>query len=199
MLSPGKPPSEGAKSNGYRINQADEALAIYDGRRAVNALVSTIGPPIQIFHPIFDYFLQTVINPDIQPTIEDLENVQDLMDHGSQVGLKEEGTRGYNQQVRKRLRKILKADLHEEPNPDGTRPDGVVTLQRDDARIAYLILELKRELGDGGCDPTTQAGLSMKRSWIDSDVSHNHVLFNTLSYSPHRDNLFARGVAARRF
>ncbi|KAF8162555.1 hypothetical protein B0H34DRAFT_651171 [Crassisporium funariophilum] len=79
----------------------------------------------------------------------------------------EERHDGHNEGLRKRLRHILRAEVHEEPNSDGTRPDGVITLQIGDTRIAYFILELKRELGEGGCDPTTQGGLSMKHSWID--------------------------------
>ncbi|KAI9431857.1 hypothetical protein H4582DRAFT_2198395, partial [Lactarius indigo] len=31
-------------------------------------------------------------------------------------------------------------------------------------------LEVKREIGEGGCDPTTQVGLSMRRSWIHESV-----------------------------
>jgi len=162
-------PSEGAKSTGYRKIQGDDAQAIYDGRRAPNGL-STIGPPIQIFHPIFDDFIHLVNDPDVQPSANDLKNVQELMYFASEVGRMEERHDGHNEGLRTRLRRILQAEVHEEPNPDGTKPDGVITLQIGDARITFLILELKRELGEGGCDPTTQVGLSMKRSWIDLSV-----------------------------
>ncbi|KAF9477785.1 PLP-dependent transferase [Pholiota conissans] len=37
-----------------------------------------------------------------------------------------------------------------------------------DARIALLVVEMKQELGAGACDPILQAGLSMRRIWIDS-------------------------------
>ncbi|KAH8980320.1 hypothetical protein EDB92DRAFT_1805783 [Lactarius akahatsu] len=39
-------------------------------------------------------------------------------------------------------------------------------VQTDKARIASFFLELKREIGEGGCDPTTQVSLSMRRTWI---------------------------------
>ncbi|TDL19319.1 hypothetical protein BD410DRAFT_727414 [Rickenella mellea] len=39
----------------------------------------------------------------------------------------------------------------------------------NDTRIPLVIIELKKELGEGGCDPTTQAGLSMKRYWIPAE------------------------------
>ena len=48
---------------------------------------------------------------------------------------------GQNEGLRKRLRHILQAGVHEEANSDGTKADGLVTLQIGDARIAFLILE----------------------------------------------------------
>ena len=56
---------------------------------------------------------------------------------------------------------------------NGTKADGVITLQIGDDRIVFLIIELKRELGEGGCDPATQAGLSMRRTWIELSVGYN--------------------------
>ncbi|KIM45752.1 hypothetical protein M413DRAFT_442362 [Hebeloma cylindrosporum] len=166
VLTPGATPSEGAKSSGYRKIQADNAQAIYDGRRAPHGL-STVAPPIQIFHPIFDDFINLVNDPGVQPTSDDLKQVQELMHYVAEVGRVDEGNGGYNAGLRKRLRNILQADVHEEPNSDGTMADGVVILQLRDAHIASLILEWKRELGEGDCDPSLQVGLSMKRSWID--------------------------------
>ena len=56
-------------------------------------------------------------------------------------------------------------------------------MQIGDDRIMFLILELKRELGEGGCDPTTQAGLSMKRSWIEPSVGYNRLRLDHMSDS----------------
>jgi hypothetical protein len=180
VLTQGPTPSEGAKSNGYRKIQTNEAQVIYDGRRAQNG-PSTIAPPIQIFHPIFDDFIHLVNDPGVQPTPDDLKKVQELMDYAAEVGRVEEGNGGYNEGLRGRLRRILQLDVHVEPNLDATSADGVITLQVGDARIAFLILELKRELGEGGCDPSLQAGLSMKRSWINPSVSNNHIHLDLMS------------------
>ena len=181
-------PSEGAKATWYRKTQGDDAQAIYDGRRAPNGLISTNGPPIQIFHPIFNDFIHFINDPDVQPTADDLKNVQELMYFASEVGRMEDRHDGRNEGLRERLRRILQTEVHEEPNTDGTIPDGIITLQIDDARIAFLILELKQELGEGGCDPTTQAGLSMKRSWIDPSVG-----FNPIHPVPMTDSLVEKG------
>ena len=183
VLTPGMTPSEGAKSTGYRKIQADNAQAIYDGRRAPTGLISTIAPPIQIFHPIFGDFIYLVNDPDFQPTVDDIKDVQELMYFASEVGRMEEGQHGLNEGLRKRLRRILQAGVHVEPNNDGTKADGVITLQIGDERIVFLILELKRELGEGGCDPTTQAGLSLKRSWIEHTVGYNRLRLDHTSNS----------------
>jgi hypothetical protein len=76
---------------------------------------------------------------------------------------------------------ILEAEVHEETNLNGTKLDGVDTLQIGDARIAFLIIELKREVGKCGCDPTTQAGLSMKPSLLDPSVSYNRIRLGLIS------------------
>ena len=183
MLTPGITPSEGAKATWYRKIQGDDAQVIYDGRRAPNGLISTVCPPIQIFHPIFDDFIHFVNDPDVQPTADDLKNVQELMYFASEVGRKEDRHDGHNDGLRELLRRILQAEVHEESNDDGTRPDGIITLQIGDARIAFLILELKRELGEGGCDPTIQAGLSMKHSWIGLSVGFNRIYPDPMSDS----------------
>jgi len=168
-------PSEAAKSNVYSQNQANDIQAIYDGRRPTHG-DHTAAPPIQIFHPIFDEFIHFVNDPDTQPTFQDLKDVEELMYFMSQVGRKEGGPDGYNDGVRRCLRRILNAEVHQGPNSDGTSADGVITLQIGDAHITSLIIELKRELSEGGCDPSTQAGLSMKRSWVDPSVSNHQIL-----------------------
>jgi len=129
VLTPGMTPSEGAKFTGYRRIQGDVTQAIYDGRRAPTGLISTIAPPIQIFHPIFDDFIHLVNDPDFQPTVDDIKDVQELMYFASEVGRMEEGQRGLNEGLRKRLRRILpvQAEVHVEPNDDGTKADGSTT------------------------------------------------------------------------
>ncbi|KAI0257032.1 hypothetical protein BJV78DRAFT_1159738 [Lactifluus subvellereus] len=73
----------------------------------------------------------------------------------------------YGDGVRRRLSRILGAPVRGDENPDGTRPDGVITAtSSDNTPIPYMFMELKREFGEGGCDPTSQVSLSMRRSWI---------------------------------
>ncbi|KAI0250721.1 hypothetical protein BJV78DRAFT_530877 [Lactifluus subvellereus] len=76
------------------------------------------------------------------------------------------GEKSYGDGVRQQLGRILGVPVHEDQNPDGTRPDGVITLASETTRIPYVFIELKREVGEGGCDSTSQVSLSMRRSWI---------------------------------
>lgn len=88
-----------------------------------------------------------------------------------------------NAEIRTKLTEILGLDIHEEPNIDKSSADGVYMFIVNKLHLPLLIMELKRELGDSTCDPSTQAGLTMRRSWIQDDVSpisirsSPHVLF----------------------
>jgi hypothetical protein len=174
----GPSPSQGAKSTGYHAIQSDNAQVIYDGRWACDGIGSTIGPPIQLFHPIFNEFFNLVNAPDTKPTTKDLKNVYELMDYVSEVGWKN----GYSEGLQARLTNILGFMIHEETNPDGFRTDNAITLQIGTTRIMTLIMEVKRELGEG-CDPSTQVSLSMRRSWIDSQVGYTHIHLDLMSDS----------------
>jgi len=59
-------------------------------------------------------------------------------------------------------------------NRDSTVCDGTMTTTVGSPvieSVAFLFREDKREIGDGGCDPTIQAGLSAARFWTHADVS----------------------------
>lgn len=64
-----------------------------------------------------------------------------------------------------KLSAILRINIIEELNTDGSMGHGVYMLQVNDIRIPLLIMELKGELGDGdSCDPSTQVGIALRRS-----------------------------------
>ena len=131
-------------------------------------MFSTIAPPLEIFHPVFAGFLHLIHDENLQLTNQDLEHARELLSYAAMVG---EAEIARNAEIRKILSRILQLPVHEEPNTDRTSADGVHVLVVGDVRIPLLIMELKRELGEGGCDPSTQAGITMRRSWIQEDVS----------------------------
>lgn len=77
----------------------------------------------------------------------------------------------YASELCEKLSHILGVSLSKEENTDKTAADGVYVVVLKYKRIPIFILEFKREYGEGSCDASTQAGLSMKRSWIQRDVS----------------------------
>ncbi|RXW17232.1 hypothetical protein EST38_g8622 [Candolleomyces aberdarensis] len=72
--------------------------------------------------------------------------------------------------LRRLLAKILGCSIDSVEEPDTTTLDGMYAVRVEDVLVSFLIIELKGELGDSGSDPTTQAGLSMKHTWIQDDA-----------------------------
>lgn len=144
--------------------EADEARPICDGRR-VGAGIPTTSPPIYLYHPIFGRFIHMVEDPDVQPTVEDLKNVAELMYYLSLISTSELAYE-YAEGLHQRLHILLRGDVLPRINSDGTISVG-------GAWIQILILELQREMGEDGPGPTHQASLRMKRSWISPSASHN--------------------------
>ena len=159
----------------YRANQGKITQVIYDGRRGSDK--ATIGPPIQIFHPIFDDFTHMVNDPGVQPTVDDLANVYELMYHAGEI----QPDIDYRERVRLLLGRILDTQISMGPiSKTGCMPDGIVTLDVCNDILPYMILEVKREMGEGGCDPTTQVGLHMRRSWINDSVGYNRIYLDPM-------------------
>ncbi|PPQ82782.1 hypothetical protein CVT25_009277 [Psilocybe cyanescens] len=149
-------PAEGAKPIRYLEIQGDDVQAIYDSQRSPMGLISTVDPLIQIFHPIFDEFIHFINKLYVQPTIDDLTLVQEFTYFASDLAQMEDWHNRDIAGLCKCLGHILQAEVHEEPNLDGTKSDRIITLQIDDAHIAPLILKLKQELSEGESDLTTQ-------------------------------------------
>ncbi|GJJ08153.1 hypothetical protein Clacol_002361 [Clathrus columnatus] len=162
----GKSPSAAAKSANYARNQKIKEQIIYDGRYTHDE-INTLAPPIEIYHPIFNTFFHLIENPP-KPTDDDLNNTREFMHFLSKLSQGDETSR--NKQILNRLYDILNVDILSEQNLDRTTPDGIIRVRVGKERVPILIVELKKELGSGTCDPSIQAGLSMKRTWTLDDV-----------------------------
>ncbi|CAA7260724.1 unnamed protein product [Cyclocybe aegerita] len=97
----------------------------------------------------------------------DIKDVQELDKYTAKIT---PGNETYRNARIRRILARLPGDMHEEANDDMAKSDGVFAIVIDDVRIPIAIMELKKELGNGGCDPSSQAGLSMRRAWIQTDV-----------------------------
>jgi len=113
----------------------------------------SVAPPVQLFHPVFGQFLDAVKSNHALP--DDLIRMTiEYMKCASAV---------YKSEVDRRkaltplLRNILGVNIQMVANTDKTTPDGTVEMI---GVLPFLILlqEDKNEMGDGGSDPSTQAG-----------------------------------------
>ena len=65
---------------------------------------------------------------------------------------------------------ILEVNIQTILNEDKTNPDGIVEVMINALRFLIFLQEDKNEFGDGGSDPSTQAGLSVARCWAQPRV-----------------------------
>jgi hypothetical protein len=159
-----KSPSESAKSAEYKVYQQD--FPIYDGRCNVKKPVETTAPPTQLFHPVFGHFLDDLANDLPVPLTVAKATVRYIcgLRRGYMTGKKIYGCT---------FLRILGMGVSRMANADRTSPGGwiEISLTGDTHEsIAALLKEDKKDVGDGGYDSSTQAGLSMARYWAQLDV-----------------------------
>src|SRR5260370_10225454 len=77
LKTPGPSPSHAAKLPQYRKSQGNINQMIFDGWRGPDSDISTIAPPIQMFHPIFNEFLSEAKTAEL--THEDLNAIYKFM------------------------------------------------------------------------------------------------------------------------
>ena len=162
-----KSPSESAKSKEYRAYQRTSPL--YDGGYDAKQPIDTTAPPIQLFHPVFGHFLDDLsFDLPIPPEIAK-----------ATVGYMQASSAIYDNEASRRivlepyLGKILGIGGGTVVNSDGTSPDGAYSINLGGDiydTIVLLLREDKSDIGNGGCDPSIQAGLSIVRFWAQDNV-----------------------------
>ncbi|KAJ6567373.1 hypothetical protein DFH09DRAFT_1156775 [Mycena vulgaris] len=166
-----KSPSQSAKSTNYREFQRGD-YPIYDGRYNPTNGRSTIAPPIQLYNPAFAHFVDDATNPALEIPDRVVLATADLMRKASAI-YDDENTRRIK--IRPALKNALSYGSIQLISDNRTTPDGVVvwTMSGTDGSlneaVPLLIDEEHRELGEGGCDISTQASFSMLRSWAQSN------------------------------
>ena len=163
-----KTPSKSAKSTGYRVYQRN--LPIYDGRYDVNYPISTTAPPVQLFHPVFGHFLDDIADEKMEVPQEVLQAAACLMASASGIYENEDHRKPA---IFPHLAAALSTGMTKIVNLDLTSPDGAISLPlMGDIHetVALLLAQDKREIGEGGSDPSIQAGLSMIRFWAQDNV-----------------------------
>ncbi|KAK7001847.1 hypothetical protein R3P38DRAFT_3045071 [Favolaschia claudopus] len=160
-------PSKAAKSTNFLEGQGG-AYPLYDGRYNPTQGNSTVAPPVHLYNPAFARFLDYAANSDLKVPDKVMIATAALMRHASAIYTDEDSRRAA---TRQHLQDALAIGLQTIVSEDGTKPDGVITATLSALEgsvpgvVTLLVEEEKRELGEGGCDASTQASFSMLRYW----------------------------------
>jgi hypothetical protein len=157
-------PADSAKSPNYTKSQI--AYSIYDGRYKADNPRTSVAPPVQLFHPAFGHFLDDMEKKDALPDNIICQTVE-YMIAATAIYESEEKRR---KMLTPLLCNILDVNMQMILNDDKTNPDGIVELGTHRSPFIILLREDKNEFGDGGSDPSTQAGLSVGRCWAQPRV-----------------------------
>ena len=176
-------------------------MPIYDGRYADGGKkpIGTTAPPIQLFHPVFGHFLDSLSNkfhvPDdfVKATVGYMQVSSAIYDT--------EADRSAT--LAPHLGRILGCAVGTVVNADGTHPDGalpIVLTNEICETVVTLLIEEKNNFGDAGCDPSIQVGLSMTRFWAQNQVDKHDssLLSSTLIRFSISIKLYAITPVARR-
>ena len=123
------------------------AYSIYDGRYNASRPRTSVAPPVQLFHPAFGHVLDNVKSNHTLPG-DIIRQTAEYMKAASAIYESEETRR---KELTPVLCAILDVNIETILNEDKT---GLIFLQQD-----------RNEFGDGGSDPSTQAGLFAGRCW----------------------------------
>ncbi len=143
-------------------------LPIYDGRYDIDSSTTTTAPPLQLFHPVFGHFLDDIADKKLDIPHETLRATARFMASASGIYETEELRRSA---VLPHLSAALTIGMTKTVNLDLISPDGPVIATPIGAHTATIMLdEQKRDIGEGGSDPSIQVGLSMIQCWVQDNV-----------------------------
>ncbi|KAJ3512189.1 hypothetical protein NLJ89_g3661 [Agrocybe chaxingu] len=157
-------PSASAKSGGYATFQKD-GDPIYDGRYVATFPAETRAPPIQIYHPDFAHFWDDSTNANLEVPPAVVRATARFMGNASGIYKNEDFWRSA---IRSKLLDVISLGMEKIVNLSANGMVITQALMMGEA-AAIGIVEDKNEFGDGGPDPSTQAGLSYGRFWAQSN------------------------------
>lgn len=161
------PPSAMAKSGRYFSHQGG-IRKILDGRCIAEGY-DAVGPPIQLFNPAFAYFTSKAFDPDLAVPPAYMTNVYDLVDSSAVIYHSEVQRRDFLKPI---IQKLTGHSTIFTQNADGTAPDGMVLVPQEHKGFVHLVVyEEKKEFGDGGADPSTQAAFSYWHIFTQKDAA----------------------------
>ena len=156
-------PSEAARSRDYSSYQGKPSIAIYNGFFVSDEYggpkVITIAPPVQIFHPVFQQFLDRIDDPTFAPDEEVVARVSRLMPYSSRLHPSGDDA---PVKLRGHLAVLLQGHMMQGMLFDPRSPGGVVARHEVNRTIPLITFEYRRSICEGGCGPTVQAAYYLK-------------------------------------
>lgn len=145
----------------YAESQGREETAIYDGYFQRDQPVNTTALPVQVFHPVFQEFLDRINDPTFEPDIATIIAVSRLMAANMEIHPSETDRFGA---LRPLFTDLLGKDVGQMPSECSHTSGGLVSKQIDGSCVPLVCLEYKHTL-DGGeydYDPSVQAAYSVR-------------------------------------
>ena len=137
---------------------------IYDGRYNANRPRTSVALPVQLFHPAFGQFLDgTKSNHALPDNI--IRQTAEYMKAASAIYESEE--------KRRNVLTPLFCDILD-VNIQLTNLKGIFGVVENTLPFMVFLQEDQNGFGDGGWDPSTQAGLSAGRCWVQPRVCQIH-------------------------
>jgi hypothetical protein len=174
------PPSKSAHSREFAKLQGNSRTAIFDGSfvKAKNGgiRVLTIAPPIQIYHPVFQEFTTWIDRGQPDPKI--IDAVSEMVTDMGEIRDEKQGAAA----LCRHLENILGVEVVRRLTIHSRHSDGFVSVTQALTSIPVIIMEYKRSIGEGGCDPLVQGAYSVLNYWAEDKVCH--LLIHIFTSSP---------------
>ncbi|KAF8316230.1 uncharacterized protein EI90DRAFT_3173059 [Cantharellus anzutake] len=135
---------------------------LWDCRYAAETPKPTVAIAIQLYHPAFAFFSSKAFDPGFEVPPELESQTYNLLVKSAAIYRSEEERR---LKIKPILGKIIGRSLLAVRNDDFTAPDGSVMGSHPGPASYILVNEGKKEIGDGGSDPSTQAAFSFLRRY----------------------------------
>ncbi|CAG8747125.1 12094_t:CDS:2, partial [Racocetra fulgida] len=114
-----------------------------------------VGPPVQVYHDVFNQFLRDYHNKDLEMGKEHYQWTLELIYEMAKM-YQNESER--SKKFREKFRQLFDEDLKIIRLDDDSSNDGTLECNYHSLSVLRLLTEIKNEIGTGKCDPTTQAG-----------------------------------------
>jgi hypothetical protein len=174
-------PSPSSASKPVQFIDEQAKRPVYNGRFNFEGDDLRVGAPVTLYHRVFSQFQEDLQVPldSMELDTKYLSDVNTLCGQSSALYVNEARR---HIAVMKTLGTVLgflfKARMTELGNKENAKSDGVVSIEcGPELETAFIfILELKNEVGVGGCDPAIQALQSYRKYWL--EVSREKCLMN---------------------